>query len=161
MAPHRVILSFALAVSATLASAQTTQTPGPGVSPASAAPQTEHQPNLRTDSEPRMSPAPPSDSGPAPETLGVDATPYVDLGPDWSKPARENETETLKRIVTHKGVTRVEEITTYGVTPSPVTNPPVPPTKQIDNIPLPPVKMMPKPPDPLAAVPQPTEPIRP
>ena len=136
-----------------VASAQQSE-PGaanPPLSPASAAPQTHVDPNLRTDSKPRADLSESTDSGPVPETLGVDATPSMDLGPDWSVPSDENEVTTLKIITLHKGVI---EQKTYPAKVSAVTNPPEPPTVTILNLPQPPMRMMPLPPDPLAALPQ-------
>ncbi|HEY0784598.1 MAG TPA: hypothetical protein VGD62_01930, partial [Acidobacteriaceae bacterium] len=60
--------------------------PDSTLSPASAAPQTQPQPDLRTDSKPRTDLSPSTDSGPAPETLGMDATSFLDVGYDYATP---------------------------------------------------------------------------
>jgi hypothetical protein len=122
------------------------------LSPAGGASQTHAQPDLRTNSSPQSYEDP--DSGPAPETLGVDAAPVVDLGWDWSLPQESDQPSILRRIVTRKGITSVIEVQTSPVTPLPVTNPPDPPSRVIADIPQPPVTLKPPPPDPLAGLPQ-------
>jgi hypothetical protein len=155
-------LAVLLLLGVPVARAQDVQQGGAPVKPANAAPATEQQPNMRTDAQPRVSMSARTDSAPAPESLGADATPYVDLGPDWSQPARDNMTEITKEIVTSKkGVLSVRDISTLGVQPLPVTDPPVEGVKTIMNIPDPPVKMLPTPLDPLSALPQPDRPVRP
>jgi hypothetical protein len=124
------------------------------LSPASAAPRTHVQPNLRTDSMPHTYEDPSTDSDPAPETLGVDAMPVVDLGWDWSLPQDSDQPSVLRRIVTRKGITSVVDVQTLPVVPLPVTNPPDPLSRIIADIPQPTVTLKPPPPDPLAGLPQ-------
>jgi hypothetical protein len=136
------------------------QTAEPGTSstqvkPASAAPETSAQPNLRTDSMPHTNQDATTDSAPAPETLGMDATPVMDMGLDWSLPQTSTEPSVLKRIATSKkGQVSVVDVQTLPVVALPVTNPPLPPTVTILDIPRPPVTLMPPPQDPLAGIPQ-------
>jgi hypothetical protein len=124
------------------------------VSPASAAPQNQPQPNLRTDSQPHTSLSIATDSGPAPETLGMDATPLMDIGLDWSLPQASDQPSVTREIVTHNGEVKVVEIATKPALPLPVTNPPDPPSHILEDVPQPPVKQMPTPQDPLAGIPQ-------
>jgi hypothetical protein len=150
----RLLAATALSLLALSAHAQQ---PGAGstqITPASATPQTQSQPNLRTDSTPHTNLSPSTDSAPAPESLGVDATPIVDLGWDWSLPQDNNVPSVLKRIVTRKGVTTVVDVQTLPAITLPVTNPPDPPTVIIADIPEPPVVLKPAPPDPLTGIPQ-------
>ncbi len=96
-----------------------------------------------------------TDSGPAPETLGMDATPMMDMGLDWSLPQTSTEPAVLKRIVTSKkGQVSLVEVQTLPVVPLPVINPPLPPTVAIPNVPQPPVALMPTPQDPLSGIAQ-------
>lgn len=150
---------FAVSALLLLAVSAYAQTAEPGtassqVKPASAAPQTSAQPNLRTDSMPHTNQDASADSGPAPETLGMDATPIIDMGLDWSLPQTSTQPSVLKKIETKKGQVSVVEVQTLPVVALPVTNPPLPPTVVIQDIPQPPVAMVPMPQDPLAGIPQ-------
>jgi len=120
------------------------------VSPASAAPSTETNPDLRTDSKPDTGHDFSTDSIPA---LGPDTTPPMDLGLDWSVPQDVNQPSVLKRIVTKNGQVSTVDVQTAAVFPQPVTNPPEPPIVRITDIPQPPVVMQ-QPQDPLAGIPQ-------
>jgi hypothetical protein len=93
-------------------------------------------------------------TAPAPETLGLDATPFLNLGWDWSLAQDNNQPSVLKRIVTHKGQTTVVDVQTLPAITRPVTNPPDPPTRILADIPRPPVVLKPTPPDPLTGIPQ-------
>lgn len=131
--------------------------PGTGstqVAPASAAPQTQAQPDLRTDSKPHTNEDASADSGPLPETLGMDATPIMDMGLDWSLPQNSNQPAVLKRIVTRKGQVSVEHVQTAPVVARPVCNPPEPRSRILTDVPQPPSTLKPTPPDPLAGIPQ-------
>jgi hypothetical protein len=123
------------------------------VSPASAAPKTEAQPDLRTDSKPDTGQDFSTDSSPAADALGPDLTPVMDLGLDWSVPQDIHQPSVLKRIETKHGQVSIVDVQTAPVVPQPVTNPPEPPIVRIMDIPQPPVVMT-QPQDPLAGVPQ-------
>jgi hypothetical protein len=147
-----------LAVSAYAQAGVPAAEPGTGstqVKPASAAPETSSQPNLRTDSMPHTNQDATTDSAPAPETLGMDATPIIDMGLDWSLPQTSTEPAVLKKIVTSKkGQVSVVEVQTLPVMPLPVINPPLPPVVTILDIPRPGVTLKPTPQDPLSGIPQ-------
>ena len=124
------------------------------LAPASAAPQTKAEPNLRTDSKPHTNEDASADSGPLPETLGIDATPIMDMGLDWSVPQDSNQPAVLKRIVTRKGQVSIEDVQTAPVVPLPVTNPPEPTSHILTDVPQPMHTLKPAPQDPLAGIPQ-------
>ena len=154
-----LLAALTLVLLSVSAYAQSTQTAEPGTSrpqlaPASAAPQTHIEPNLRTDSTPHTNQDASTDSGPLPETLGMDATPLMDMGLDWSLPETSTQPTVLKRIATRKGVVSIVDVQTAPVMPLPVTNPPEPPSRSIAEIPQPPVAHMPTPQDPLTGIPQ-------